>query len=95
MHHCDLCNYETVSMRNLNIRAKHEEAQYQCKECEYKTGTKQNMKRHVESKHERVRYPCDYCEYLAVERGHLKIHVESILEEGFSNRNVVKIKLSD
>ena len=43
------------------------EAQYSCKDCAYKTGTKRTLKGHIQRKHEGVFVLCDKCDYKATE----------------------------
>ena len=44
-----------------------------CKNCDYKTKHKHNMKVHAESKHKGVKYKCNQCEYTGTKYG-LKDH---------------------
>ena len=44
-----------------------------CKNCDYKTKHKHNLKVHMESKHKGIKYKCNQCEYTGTKYG-LKDH---------------------
>ena len=45
---------------------------YQCKQCEFTSKDKSNLKKHIDYKHEGIRYACGQCEYKATTTSHLK-----------------------
>ena len=56
----------------------HENVQYSCNLCEYKTKQQGHLNTHIESVHEKVRYPCIQCHKEFITQGYLKIYIESV-----------------
>ena len=52
-----------------------------CTECEYKSATNRDLRRHIEAKHKGVRYKCDLCDFTASVEAYIKIHKQAKHEE--------------
>merc|ERR1719186_851153 len=53
------------------------ESKHYCDQCEYVTGTPNQLKCHNENAHLGIRYECKDCEYAAATPNQLKIHIEN------------------
>ena len=51
-----------------------------CSQCNYKTGDRSNLFRHIKSIHKGVKYPCTQCDYKATVKNHLLRHIKSTHE---------------
>jgi KRAB domain-containing zinc finger protein len=51
--------------------------QHTCKQCEYQTTWKRDLKTHQQSKHEGLKYSCKQCEYQAGDKSALRRHQQS------------------
>ena len=45
-----------------------------CTECDFQTGYKDVLMKHIDTSHKNIRYQCDQCDYKATQKGSLKIH---------------------
>ena len=62
---------------------------FKCSICDFKTGLKQSLKRHIESVHEGIKpFKCSICEYKTGQNSHLKKHIEN-LHEGIKTFNCI------
>ncbi|KAB0791010.1 hypothetical protein PPYR_02810 [Photinus pyralis] len=63
-----------VHLPKLNIQ-KNEDVSFKCKECEYVTKLKGNLKVHAVVHSGERNFPCEYCPYKATQSSSLKTHV--------------------
>merc|ERR1712098_356272 len=50
---------------------------YKCKQCDFQSAIKGNVKKHVQYKHEGIKYPCQQCDFQATQQGSLQQHIKS------------------
>ena len=62
--------------RKINVEQQ-ESGWFFCRQCDYKTVSRRNLRRHIESKHEEAHYSCVQCDYKVGIKVSLKNHVES------------------
>ena len=75
-YQCDLCDYKTKRLFNLNTHTKsiHEGERHPCLQCNFKGKQSSQLRHHVKIVHEGVRYPCDQCDYKATAKFLLRSH---------------------
>ena len=70
---------------------------FKCKICEYKTGKKSDLKKHIEAVHEGIKkFKCNICDYKAARNANLKKHIESVHEgiKPFKRKKLKKFNCS-
>ena len=74
-----------TSTQNLisDARARRNEGvkTFQCDKCEFKSGSKTLLKRHIDSMHKKGDHPCNQCEQMMSSETNLKKHIESSHEQ--------------
>ena len=60
-----------------HVQGQHEGKTYDCKECDYKTKQKGNLKVHMMAAHESLEFTCSMCEYKTSDKRRLSYHKQS------------------
>ena len=70
-----------ISTQNMisDARARRNQGEktFQCEKCEYKSGSKTLLKRHIDSMHKKGDHPCKQCEQVMSSESILRKHIES------------------
>ena len=77
----DFDNFEnSTTAVTEDIKSKHVDIKYACKQCNHETTTQSDLRQHFQSSHEGVKYDCNQCNFKATQQGNLTRHIQSIHE---------------
>ena len=71
-------NYIREESLCLDTQSEYKDVCYSCKDCEYETTSKGNLKEHTKYVHGGVKYFCNQCDYQSMDRETLNEHEKSI-----------------
>ena len=67
-----------LPIKMLELSTVHRGIFHQCRECDYKSNSNQNLKTHFKSKHLGIKYDCSHCLAKFSTTFGLKLHVQTI-----------------
>ena len=62
---------------NIRLERKHDQKQFQCKLCDFRTNHKSNIWNHKRRDHSDYRLLCEYCGYTTKVNSHLHSHIRA------------------